>query len=335
LGGIEKEPPLKRLLTFIFLSVLLTSCRAERITPTPDSVSPSADTPTPQSPADSATPVPSATSTVAPTPTPTSTPAPPVLTWCADGVVTCFDENYTFPLVRPIPIRIDQTYRYAGTLGGQFQVHHGVEFLSPFGTSVQTAGAGQVIFAGDDLAEPAALLPNFYGNYVVIKHDIPGHPVYSLYAHLSEINVFVGQIVSAGEKIGEVGMTGSATGSHLHFEIREKENTYFSTRNPELWYAPLEGMGALAGRIYDPNGWHPGGAIQIEYMENDQPSTNLYFAPLDIYPPELVVENGENFALNDLHPGQYRLTYIYNFKFYEYFVEIRPGILTLITIVLD
>jgi hypothetical protein len=43
---------------------------------------------------------------------------------------------------------------------------------------------------------------------------------------------------------------------------------------------------------------------------------------MDIYPPELVVENGENFALNDLPAGQYRLTYLYNGKVYERFVEI-------------
>jgi murein DD-endopeptidase MepM/ murein hydrolase activator NlpD len=333
---------LKRLLILIFLSVLLTACRVENtpLLPDSDSAQSTASTPLPLAEAGSPDPHPSATLAASPTSappasTPTSTPAPHTLNWCADGIITCFDENYTFPLVRPIPIRIDPTYRYAGTLDGQFQLHHGVEFLRPYGTPVQAAGAGQVIFAGDDVAEPAALLPNFYGNYVVIEHDISGQLVYSLYAHLSEINVVVGQIISVGEKIGEVGMSGSATGSHLHFEVREEKNTYFSTRNPELWYAPLEGMGALAGRIYDPSGWQPRGAIQIERMEDGQVAAVIHPLPMDIYPPELVVEGGENFALNDLSPGQYRLTYIYNFKFYEYFVEIRPGILTLVTIILD
>jgi murein DD-endopeptidase MepM/ murein hydrolase activator NlpD len=333
---------LKRLQTLILLSVFLTACRAEHTPPSPDTLPPSPATPTPLplADADSTTPQPNATSTAssaasAIVSTPNATPTPRRLNWCADGLVACFDEDHIFPLTRPIPIRIDPTYRYASTQGGLREIHRGVEFPSPSGTPILAAASGQVIFAGDDMSEKVALWPEFYGNYVIIEHDLPGQPVYSLYAHLSEINVVVGQVVSAGEEIGLVGASGSAIGSHLHFEVRSGQDDYFSARNPELWIAPLEGTGALAGRIYDPAGRQPRGAVRIQPMQDDKIAETRPPLPMDIYPPELVIENGENFALNDLPAGEYRLTYLYNGKLYEHFVEIQPGILTLITIVLD
>lgn len=57
-----------------------------------------------------------------------------------------------------------------------------------------------------------------YGNAVTIKH---GGEMTSLYAHLSKIEVSVGQSVEAGEKLGEMGSTGWSTGSHLHLEVHE------------------------------------------------------------------------------------------------------------------
>jgi murein DD-endopeptidase MepM/ murein hydrolase activator NlpD len=328
----------KRLLTLILFSALLAACRTEHTPPSLDTLTAAPATPT-LSPrladAASATPQPSATSTASPTPapsTPSTPPGPRRFNWCPAGIVTCFDESHTFALTRPVPLPIDPTYRYASTQGGLREQHHGVEFYAAFGAPVRAAADGQVVFAGDDMREKVALWPEFYGNYVVIAHE---GEFYSLYAHLSQINVSAGQVVSAGEEIGMVGASGSAIGSHLHFEIRQGQNTYFSTRNPELWLAPLEGAGALAGRIYDPAGGLPRGTIRIQRVENGKIADSRPPLPLDIYPPELVTENGENFALTDLPSGEYRLTYLYNGKLYEYFVEIRPGILTLITIVLD
>eukprot|EP00825_Cyclidium_porcatum_P030378 TRINITY_DN32206_c0_g1_i3.p2 TRINITY_DN32206_c0_g1~~TRINITY_DN32206_c0_g1_i3.p2 ORF type:complete len:141 (-),score=19.10 TRINITY_DN32206_c0_g1_i3:92-514(-) len=58
---------------------------------------------------------------------------------------------------------------------------------------------------------------NGYGNLVVIEHD---NHLETYYAHLSQINVFDGEIIKAGEILGLGGSTGHSTGPHLHLEIR-------------------------------------------------------------------------------------------------------------------
>jgi murein DD-endopeptidase MepM/ murein hydrolase activator NlpD len=60
-----------------------------------------------------------------------------------------------------------------------------------------------------------------YGNYVIITHQIAGHVVTSTSAHmlLGSSPIVVGQTVKVGDFLGLVGMTGEATGPHLHFEI--------------------------------------------------------------------------------------------------------------------
>jgi len=98
----------------------------------------------------------------------------------------------------------------SGTVTQGFKPRHqAIDIGAPTGTSVVAADSGYVVTAG--WSEYG------YGKYVVIDH---GNGFQTLYAHLHTILVQVGQSVSKGEKIGTVGQTGRATGSHLHFEIR-------------------------------------------------------------------------------------------------------------------
>lgn len=87
--------------------------------------------------------------------------------------------------------------------------HTGVDLAASTGTPVVSAGSGAVAFAGWN--------EYGYGNAIVIDHG----GIFTLYAHLSAINVSCGQQVGSGDVIGAVGSTGRSSGPHLHFEIRD------------------------------------------------------------------------------------------------------------------
>lgn len=104
-------------------------------------------------------------------------------------------------------------------------------FTSPFGVRVDPKGAGRRMHAGLDLAAPkgtpiyatadgvvtAAGPERGYGNVVRIQHDLGFE---TIYAHQSKVRVKVGQRVSRGDRIGDMGTTGRSTGVHLHYEVR-------------------------------------------------------------------------------------------------------------------
>jgi len=102
--------------------------------------------------------------------------------------------------------------------------HSGQDFAVPSGTKVMAAHGGTVVKAGGNGAGDGPA----YGNAIVIKH---ANGVYSQYAHLSRIDVKIGQVVKTGQKIALSGNTGNSSGPHLHFEIRTTAN-YGSAINP-------------------------------------------------------------------------------------------------------
>lgn len=86
--------------------------------------------------------------------------------------------------------------------------HKGTDFRAKHGTPVYAAGAGRVVFTGQQ---------HGYGNIIYVDH---GGGVVTRYAHLSKFEIEAGTLVEAGRLIGRVGATGRATGPHLHFEVR-------------------------------------------------------------------------------------------------------------------
>lgn len=249
-----------------------------------------------------------------------------------------------FPFQRPLPpgaqLAVDPSYRFGSTQNGARDPHHGVEFLNPEGTPVLAAGDGQVVVAGDDTRQLFSPYYNFYGSLVVLQHSLPGlkQPVFTLYAHLSEITVRQGDQVQAGDQIGKVGMSGSATGSHLHFEVRLGENSYAASRNPELWLIPLDGQdgarsAAIAGRILYPAGYRSRlSSIVLERLSGPQGDAlaQVYLSPYEEAALAGQPPWGETFGAGDLPAGWYRITFI-QFGLQSREVQLVPGQLTQVT----
>jgi murein DD-endopeptidase MepM/ murein hydrolase activator NlpD len=99
-----------------------------------------------------------------------------------------------------------RTYVYQGK-AVDTQVHVGFDLASTKLSPVPAANAGQVVFAA-----PLTI----YGNAVIVDH---GLGLQTLYAHLSSIDVKVGDKVTKGQELGRSGTTGLAVGDHLHFEV--------------------------------------------------------------------------------------------------------------------
>jgi murein DD-endopeptidase MepM/ murein hydrolase activator NlpD len=93
-------------------------------------------------------------------------------------------------------------------ISGKKEFHPGLDLAPGWRAAVVASQTGKVIFAG---------IRAGYGRLIILDH---GHGLTSRYAHLDQIMVKLDQIVKQGELIGRVGMTGMATGPHLHFEIR-------------------------------------------------------------------------------------------------------------------
>lgn len=226
-----------------------------------------------------------------------------------------------YALSRPIPpnrnVRVAQGFPFGWHRRNQSPLHHGVDILNPRGTPVIAAADGTVYYAGNDLERVFGERANFYGNLVILQHDFDseGGRVFTLYGHLNTVDVEAGARVAMGDKIGTVGATGIAIGSHLHFEVRiGNPDDYFAVRNPELWYAPLPGSGTLIGRMVNPDGSLASG---VRYALSNARSVYYGFTYAD---PNLRADPAynENFALGDLPAGCYALRvrggagYVYN-----------------------
>ncbi len=226
----------------------------------------------------------------------------------------------------PIP-----DYRYGGIFFAD-TVHTGIDIDANRGTPVLASGPGTVVWAGwgffsgveGNDSDP-------YGKAVSIRHDFgyQGKPLFTLYAHMAEVEVTVGQHVETGDQLGLVGETGRTTGPHLHFEVRLEYNTFHHTLNPELWLSPPQGYGVLVGQFIQANG-----------------------EPLRTYPIRIISEETgrvrevrtygtgatnpdpnyrENMVLSDLPAGLYRVSLYYAEREQQFWVTIHPGQVTFFT----
>ncbi len=109
----------------------------------------------------------------------------------------------------PFAMPVFGSYRHTSGFGPRWgRMHNGTDFAGPHGMPIHATADGTVIRAGRQSG---------YGNIVTLKHAFG---LETRYAHLSKIRVNVGDRVSRGDRIGDMGNTGRSTGTHLHYEIR-------------------------------------------------------------------------------------------------------------------
>ena len=216
-------------------------------------------------------------------------------------------------LSRPIALEAghthwaDRTYLYGSTQWDTRATHLGVEFVNPRYTPVLAAAAGIVIFAGSDADTLVGPRLDYYGNVIVLEHDLRSlddQPISTLYAHLHSVAVDAGETVEVGDTIGEVGSTGIAIGAHLHFEARAGDPLDAgNTRNPELWLKNYINHGMIAGYIHDDAGNPIFGKRVVVRSEARRREVYSYGSDRVNQDPVW----GENFAVGDLPAGEYEI----------------------------
>ncbi|WP_245820495.1 M23 family metallopeptidase [Flavimaricola marinus] len=109
----------------------------------------------------------------------------------------------------PFDMPVKSDFRFTSGFGQRWgRLHAGTDFAAPIGTPIYATADGVVTSAG---------WSSGYGRLIKIQHEFG---IETRYAHLNRINVQVGQRVSRGDRIGDMGNSGRSTGPHLHYEVR-------------------------------------------------------------------------------------------------------------------
>lgn len=109
----------------------------------------------------------------------------------------------------PFDTPVKSNFRFTSGFGQRWgRLHAGTDFAGPIGTPIYSTADGVVTHAG---------WSSGYGRLIKIQHEFG---IETRYAHLNRIRVSVGERVSRGERIGDMGNSGRSTGPHLHYEVR-------------------------------------------------------------------------------------------------------------------
>ncbi|PKO17300.1 MAG: hypothetical protein CVU39_05980 [Chloroflexi bacterium HGW-Chloroflexi-10] len=219
-------------------------------------------------------------------------------------------------------------YRYGYFFPNTDIVHTGIDIDATRGTPVIASASGTVVWSGFGLYYGNNNPDDPYGMAVTIQHDFgwEGNQLLTVYAHMDRIDVELGQKVEMGEQLGIVGNTGNTTGPHLHFEVRLASNSFFRTRNPELWLSPPQGWGVLVGQFRKPD------QTTITFLDvfvrNLETNQNWM---VRTYGPSSVNRDDyyqENLVLSDLPAGKYLIYFTYLDANFQQNIEISPGAVT-------
>ena len=130
----------------------------------------------------------------------------------ANGILGKLDQINLYRIAAeraPFDIPVKDNYRFTSGFGQRWgRLHAGADFAGPIGTPIYATADGVVTHAG---------WSSGYGRLVKIQHEFG---IETRYAHQNRLRVSVGQRVSRGERIGDMGNSGRSTGPHLHYEVR-------------------------------------------------------------------------------------------------------------------
>ena len=148
----------------------------------------------------------------------TSGPAPSAEEIRANAILTGLDRMNLYRIAAfksPFAMPVKSAFRFTSGFGFRkdpkgagTRMHEGTDFAASYGTPIFATADGVVTYADWD---------NGYGRLIKIQHDFG---IETRFGHLSQIRVEVGQRVSRGDRIGDMGNSGRSTGTHLHYEIR-------------------------------------------------------------------------------------------------------------------
>jgi murein DD-endopeptidase MepM/ murein hydrolase activator NlpD len=153
------------------------------------------------------------------------------------------------------PIRSDNIKRNISSLSGfgmrmhpvfkRRKMHTGIDFTCPKGTPIHSSGDGKIVSIKH--------MKSGYGTHVIINH---GFGYKSLYAHMSEVDVTLGQKIKRGQIIGKVGSTGTSTAPHLHYEVINKNKKvnpihYCMDGLSDMEYQQLVNMASISNQSFD------------------------------------------------------------------------------------
>ena len=245
-----------------------------------------------------------------------------------------------FWLDRPIDSAenaLNTSYPYGYDAGGSegLLLHNGIDLVAELGTEVLAVADGVVEVAQKDDEQQFGWRCDWYGQLVVVRHNrtLKGTPVYSLYGHVLNLKVNVGDEVERGQPIAEVGVGGAAFAPHLHLEIRLGENDFFRTSNPFLWFKPKKGSGVVIGRLTDKKGfpWH-GVKVQLYPFAEGEALTTWSYLDDPLHISQFDPNYAENFLFGDVAVGRYTLYVDLKTRIYRQEITVKEGETTLVEI---
>lgn len=221
------------------------------------------------------------------------------------GKSTGFDlpqGNYSFPMKCDEYLLVTSGYgpRRSPTQGASSN-HKGLDINARSASLLATEDGGKIVKVNQDANNKA-------GKYVTVEYDRGnGAKTQLVYMHMSRVDVKVGDVVNAGDKLGVSGRTGTSTGEHLHFEVRQfDEPGKYHHVNPAAYLAEINAKGNLDKEVRDTKGTNllnayapSAGAASVANVKESHEEKNEQLTPQTWLAKLLTADSGIMNGQND------------------------------------